>query len=79
MEVGRATCATRKRRSVSLVDEFALPSAPVGPPVPADQHALAVERPADPLDCGFLLSGGLLAPLPAKVRLPHEDDEGEQA
>lgn len=32
----------------------------------------------DPLQHGFLLLGGLLAPLPPRVRLPHEDDEGEE-
>ena len=57
------------------MDELvALPPSYVGPPVPADGHVLAVERPADPLDCGFLLAGGVLAPLPAKVRLPHDED-----
>lgn len=33
------------------------------------------DRP-DPLRDGFLLLGGILAPLPERVRLPHEDDEG---
>lgn len=32
----------------------------------------------DPLQYGFLLFGGLLATLPPRVRLPHEDDEGEE-
>ena len=32
----------------------------------------------DPLDLGFVLVGGVLAPLPRRVRLPHEDDEGEE-
>ncbi len=53
-----------------------------GSPVPRsvvdeDAVTLAVERPPDPLDDGFLLAGGVLAPLPPKVRLPHEDDEEE--
>ena len=37
--------------------------------------ALAVDRGPDPLESGFVLAGGLLAPLPPKVRLPHEDDD----
>ena len=32
----------------------------------------------DPLNLGFVLVGGVLAPLPRRVRLPHEDDEGEE-
>jgi len=39
------------------------------------EHAALVDR-CDPLDAGFVLAGGVLAPLPGKVRLPHEDDEG---
>ncbi len=54
-----------------------LPPSHAGPLVPTDAHVLAVDRPVDPLDCGFLLSGGVLAPLPGKVRLPHEDDEDD--
>jgi hypothetical protein len=37
-------------------------------------HVALSDRP-DPLDGGFVLAAGLLAPLPSKVRLPHEDDE----
>jgi hypothetical protein len=53
-----------------------------GQPVPravVDEEAvtLAVERQPDPLDDGFVLAGGVLAPLPPKVRLPHEDDEDD--
>ena len=47
----------------SLVDEEAV--------------SLAVDRGPDPLEAGFVLAGGLLAPLPPKVRLPHEDDEAD--
>lgn len=35
------------------------------------------DRP-DPLHHGFWLVGGVLAPLPPRVRLPHEDDGGEE-
>lgn len=42
----------------------------------ASYHVDHGNRP-DPLDGGFLLVGGVLAPLPPRVRLPHEDDEGE--
>lgn len=60
------------------MDDLApLPPAYVGPPADG-RTVLAVERPTDPLDCGFLLSGGVLAPLPAKVRLPHEDDDAAE-
>ncbi len=62
-----------------MYDFTLLPPSYAGPPVPTDAHVLAVDRPADPLDCGFLLSGGVLAPLPGKVRLPHEDDEDDRA
>ena len=40
-------------------------------------HTTHDDRP-DPLEHGFLLLGGVLAPLPPRVRLPHEDDEGEE-
>jgi len=40
-------------------------------------HTAHDDRP-DPLQGGFLLAGGVLAPLPPRVRLPHEDDEGEE-
>ena len=40
-------------------------------------HVAHVDR-QDPLDLGFVLLGGVLAPLPPRVRLPHEDDEGEE-
>ena len=29
----------------------------------------------DGLDLGFLLVGGVLAPIPKRVRLPHEDED----
>lgn len=32
----------------------------------------------DPLDLGFVVLGGVLATIPPRVRLPHEDDEGEE-
>lgn len=32
----------------------------------------------DPLEHGFLLLGGTLATIPPRVRLPHEDDEGDE-
>ena len=37
-------------------------------------HVALSDRP-DPLDLGFVLAGGVLAPLPSRVRLPHEDDD----
>ena len=40
-------------------------------------HVAHDDRP-DPLQSGFLLLGGVLAPLPPRIRLPHEDDEGEE-
>ena len=40
-------------------------------------HVAFSDRP-DPLEGGFLLAGGVLAVLPPRVRLPHEDDEGEE-
>ena len=43
----------------------------------APDHVAHSDR-QDPLDEGFLLVGGVLAPLPPRVRLPHEDDEGEE-
>ena len=49
------------------------------PPPPsllqADAEHVALSDRGDPLDCGFVLAGGILAPLPPAVRLPHEDDE----
>lgn len=65
------------RRTVGCMDDLApVPGPLIGPPPPvADSHLLAVERPADPLDCGFVLSGGVLAVLPAKVRLPLPEDD----
>ncbi len=60
------------------MDDMVLPPAYAAPPAQVDTHVLAVERPADPLDCGFLLAGGVLAPLPAKVRLPHDEDAEEE-
>ena len=61
------------------MDEIAPLPVYAAPPAAVDEHVLAVEHRDDPLDCGFLLAGGVLAPLPAKVRLPHEDDEDEPA
>ncbi len=46
--------------------------------VPPEHIAPAQERGPDPLECGFLLVGGVLAPLPSKIRLPHEDDEDDE-
>lgn len=43
----------------------------------APEHVALSDRP-DPLDDGFLLIAGVLAPLPPRIRLPHEDDEGEE-
>jgi hypothetical protein len=57
------------------MDEIAPPPVLVAGPPALDTHVLAVERRDDPLDLGFLLCDGLLAPLPAKVRLPHEEEE----
>lgn len=63
-----------------MEDLYALPATVVPdlprPDVPPEHVALDTRGP-DPLDCGFSLSGGVLAPLPAKVRLPHEDDDPE--
>ena len=59
------------------MDEIAPLPVYAAPPAALDPHVLAVEVPADALDGGFLLAGGVLAPLPAKVRLPHEEDEPE--
>ena len=44
----------------------------------ADPSHQAYEDRRDPLEDGFLLIGGCLATLPPRVRLPHEDDEGEE-
>lgn len=53
------------------------PAASPPPPslLEADVDHVALSDRPDPLDCGFVLAAGLLAPLPAKVRLPHEDDD----
>jgi hypothetical protein len=61
------------------MDEIAPPPTPVAAPPAVDTHVLSVERRDDPLELGFVLCDGLLAPLPAKVRLPHEDEELEPA
>ena len=45
---------------------------------PSHQAVEAYEDRRDPLEHGFLLIGGTLATLPPRVRLPHEDDEGEE-
>jgi len=50
--------------------------------VDADLDHIALSERRDPLEGGFVLAGGVLAPLPPKVKLPHEevdpadDDEG---
>ena len=44
----------------------------------ADPSHQAYEDRRDPLEHVFLLIGGTLATLPPRVRLPHEDDEGEE-
>lgn len=44
----------------------------------ADPAHTAYDDRRDPLDLGFVLLGGVLAPIPPRVRLPHEDDEGEE-
>lgn len=64
-----------------MEDAYALPTplrSVEAPPleVPPD-HIAIDQRGPDPLDNGFVLSGGVLAPLPAKVRLPHEEEELE--
>ncbi len=41
------------------------------------EHVALSERP-DPLDGGFVLAGGVLAVLPPKVRMPHEDDDVDE-
>ncbi|MCY7366091.1 MAG: hypothetical protein LH469_12385 [Frankiaceae bacterium] len=58
----------------------ALPAADPPPPsllTAPPEHVAHDDRPY-PLQSGFLLVGGILAPLPPRVRLPHEDDEGEE-
>lgn len=62
-----------------MEDAYALP-APLrtveAPPLEVPPHHVALDtRGPDPLECGFTVTGGVLAPLPAKVRLPHEGDE----
>ncbi len=59
----------------ALPPTFRAPELP-RPPVPPEHVALDTRGP-DPLECGFLLAGGVLAPLPARVRLPHEDEPVE--
>lgn len=56
-----------------------VPLATAPPPslLDADADHVALSHRADPLDCGFVLAGGVLAPLPPRVRLPHEGDEGD--
>lgn len=41
----------------------------------ADVDHVALSDRGDPLEAGFLLAAGVLAPLPPRVRLPHEDDD----
>ncbi len=58
----------------------ALPTAEPAPPSLLEappEHVAQSDRP-DPLQNGFLLVGGVLEPPPPRVRLPHEDDEGEE-
>ena len=45
--------------------------------VAAPSHVAHEDR-RDPLEHGFLLLGGTLATIPPRVRLPHEDDEGDE-
>ena len=65
-----------------MEDLYALPAtilAPEAPPLPVPAEHVAIDtRGPDPLDCGFSVSNGLLAPLPAKIRLPHEDDDADR-
>jgi hypothetical protein len=65
--------------SDDLVQQPAWAAAVTAPPPPslldADVEHIALSERRDPLDEGFVLAGGVLAPLPPKVRLPHEDDE----
>lgn len=50
------------------------------PALASDGHEIVAEdRGPDPLDMGFLLLGGVLAPLPRRVRLPHEPDDDDEA
>jgi hypothetical protein len=43
---------------------------------PPPEHVLVLgDRGPDPLEHGFDLTGEHVAPLPPKVRLPHEDDD----
>lgn len=53
---------------------------PAPPPslLQAEPEHVSYDDRRDPLEHGFLLLGGVLAPLPPRVRLPHEDDEGEE-
>jgi hypothetical protein len=53
------------------------PAVAAAPPslLEADVEHVALSERRDPLDTGFVLAGGVLAPLPPKVRLPHEEDD----
>lgn len=65
--------------SDDLVQPPAWAAAVAAPPPPslldADVEHIALSERRDPLDGGFVLAGGVLAPLPPKVRLPHEEDD----
>ena len=66
--------------SDDLVQQPAWAAAVAAPPPPslleADVEHVALSDRPDPLDLGFVLAGGVLAVLPPRVRLPHEDDDG---
>jgi hypothetical protein len=69
----------------SVSDDLAPPPwtpAQAAPPpslLDADVEHVAISDRPDPLSNGFLLAGGVLAILPTRVRLPHEDDEDDDA
>lgn len=56
---------------------FEVPQPVLRAELPPEHVALAFDRGPDPLDCGFLLAGGVLATLPGKVRLPYDDEDAE--
>jgi hypothetical protein len=70
----------RQRMAEDVVQYPMAPLLAAPPPSLLDadpDHVSLLARP-DPLDCGFVLAGGVLAPLPPRVRLPHEGDEGDE-
>lgn len=60
-------------------DGLVTPSTFQLPPLPEhDGNHIVLDGgsgPLDPLQAGFLLVGGVLAPIPKRVRLPHEADD----